>query len=210
MTLYDKLRFRLAAWQNDDAVLGRGAAPLAELLQEMTGKRIAIVGNARALARTDHGALIDGCDLVIRINRAPMPRATSHGTQTNWLSLATSLSQVQFEQLGAQRLIWMSHKRKRLKYWMAQTFGFTLFSQARYRDLKARLNAQPTTGALLIDFATQSKAAEVHLFGFDFFASQSLSGSRNAAQTPHDFDAEAKWANALITDDPRLTLHSME
>lgn len=205
-----KLRFRIAAWCNDDTILGRNALSTDVLTQELAGKRIAIVGNARALAHSDQGAQIDGCDLVIRINRAPMPSDKSHGKRTDWLALATSLAQTQFECLEAKRLIWMSHKRKRLKHWMANTSGFALFAPSLYHDLKSRLGAQPTTGAMLIDFAVRSNAAEIHLFGFDFFSSLSLSGKRDAQNVPHDFTSESAFVHALIKSDPRITLHPME
>lgn len=210
MTLIDRMMFRIAAWRNDDAALAQGTSSADQLAQDMTGKRIAIVGNARALAQTDQGALIDGCDLVIRINRAPMPHETSHGTRTDWLALATSLTPEQFGQLGAERLVWMSHKRKRLKYWMAQTTGFVLFPRAQYNDLKTRLGAQPTTGALLIEFAVQTQASEIHLFGFDFFSSLSLSGKRGADRVPHDFTSESDFVRGVMKSDPRVTLHAME
>ena len=210
MRLLEKCRFLIAAWRNDDAVLGRSATSVDQLMQEMTGKRIAIVGNARALAQNEFGVQIDGCDLVIRINRAPMPNVASHGARTDWLALATSLPQVQFKTLGAARLIWMSHKRKRLKYWMGQTFGFSLFPKSEYDDLKAKLGAQPTTGAMLIAFAAQSNASEIHLFGFDFFSSLSLSGRRDATNVPHDFTSESDFVHGLIKSDPRIMLHPME
>lgn len=210
MTLWDKCLFRLAAWRNDDAVLGRSASPMDELVQDMAGKRIAIVGNARALAQANLGAYIDDCDLVIRINRAPMPSVESHGARTDWLALATALPRDQFQALGASRLIWMSHKRKRLKYWMRQTAGFSLFPRTNYEALKVRLGAQPTTGAMLTDFVAQSNASEIHLFGFDFFSSLSLSGRRDATSVPHDFISESDFVHALMKSDPRVTLHPME
>ncbi|MEM5476123.1 glycosyltransferase family 29 protein [Pacificibacter sp. AS14] len=210
MTLLDKCLFRLAGWRNDDAVLGQSASSIGELAQDMNGKRIAIVGNARALAQASLGAQIDECDLVIRINRAPMPSVQSHGVRTDWLALATALPRGRFQALGASRLIWMSHKRKRLKYWMGQTAGFSLFPRTCYEALKTQLGAQPTTGAMLIDFAAQSNASEIHLFGFDFFSSLSLSGRRDATSVPHDFTSESDFVHTLIKSDPRITLHSME
>ncbi|MBU2937259.1 MULTISPECIES: glycosyltransferase family 29 protein [Pacificibacter] len=210
MTLWDRCLFRFAAWRNDDAVLGRSASSIDEIAQEMAGKRIAIVGNARALAKSDLGVQIDTCDLVIRINRAPMPSVESHGARTDWLALATALPRDQFQALEASRLIWMSHKRKRLKYWMGQTGGFILFPRTNYEALKVKLGAQPTTGAMLLDFAAQSNASEIHLFGFDFFSSLSLSGRRDAASVPHNFTSESDFVHSLIKSDHRVTLHPME
>lgn len=210
MNVVRRLRFRFAAWQNDDAVLGLGSDPLDVLARDVAGGRVAIVGNARALATTSAGDEIDACDVVIRINRAPMPSAQSHGVRTDWLALATSFTPDHYAELEASRLIWMSHKRKRLRFWMSQIKMFTLFPKARFDDLKRRLGAQPTTGALLIDFLSTTDAAEIHLFGFDFFSSRSLSGKRDAASVPHDFPRESDFVEALIKRDPRITLHPME
>ena len=59
---------------------------------------------------------------------------------------------------------------------------------------------------MLIDLLARSGAAEVALYGFDFFASLSLSGTRTAAQVPHDFAAERAFVTALIAQDPRFRL----
>ena len=72
--------------------------------------------------------------------------------------------------------------------------------------LRDRLGAPPTTGAMLIDLALRSGLASLTLYGFDFFASQSLSGRRTAAQVPHDFGAEAAWVGDMQRRDPRLDL----
>ncbi|MBS0565700.1 MAG: hypothetical protein JSR87_14890, partial [Proteobacteria bacterium] len=41
---------------------------------------------------------------------------------------------------------------------------------------------------------------------FDFFASLSLTGSRSAAQVPHDFTAERAFVEALAARDGRVSL----
>ncbi|MGH1330380.1 MAG: glycosyltransferase family 29 protein [Paracoccaceae bacterium] len=207
--LFERLSF---AWQrrgNGRRLEGR-YAPQAEILGAMAGKNIAIVGNARALSKSQQGAQIDRADLVVRINRAPMPSTASHGSRTDWLALATGLPDQERARIAPGRLLWMSHKRKRLRAWMAASAGFYLHPLADYRALAQSIGAPPTTGAMLIDLAAKSQAQSIALYGFDFFASLSLSGSRTAAQTPHDFSAEAAWANTLIAADPRLTLHTME
>ena len=105
------------------------------------------------------------------------------------------------------RVLWMSPKRKRLDWQTATSPGFYLHPQPDYQALKLRLAAPPTTGAMLIDLLARSAMTRLDLYGFDFFASQSLSGRRTADQVPHDFDAEAAWADALIHADPRLHLN---
>ena len=59
---------------------------------------------------------------------------------------------------------------------------------------------------MLIDLCLRSELASLTLYGFDFFASLSLSGRRNAAQVPHDFAAEGAWVADLLRQDHRLTL----
>lgn len=198
--------FTLARFLRRDAALAALSAPRAALMAELKGKRVALVGNARSLADRAEGAEIDAADLVIRINRAPMPAAASHGTRTDWLALATSIGADDLARLRPARLLWMSHKRKRLPWRVATAPGFYLHPRADWAGLRDRLGAPPTTGLMMIDLLSASEAAAIRLHGFDFFASLSLTGSRRADQVPHDFAAERRLVEDLIARDPRVTL----
>jgi len=200
------LGFYLARTLRREGPIAALSVPQAALLEAVGGKRVALVGNARALAETDFGAEIDAADLVIRINRAPMPDARSHGTRTDWLGLAVRLSQADRARIGAGRYLWMSPKRKRLDYATATSPGFYLHPLTDYAALKAKLAAPPTTGAMLIELLARAPLASLTLYGFDFFASLSLSGRRTADQVPHDFSNEADWAADLMARDSRITL----
>lgn len=177
-----------------------------KLLDACEGQTIALVGNARSLAGTEFGADIDAASLIIRINRAPMPSVQSHGSRTDWLGLATSLPDD--SPLRPSRYLWMSPKRKRLSYRIATSPGFYLHPLADIAALRQGVQAPPTTGLMLIALLAQSKARAIDLYGFDFFASLSLSGRRTAAQTPHDFPTEQAYVETLIARDARFTLHS--
>ena len=201
-----RLGFLLARTLRAEAPLAALSAPQPELLAALADRHVALIGNARALAQTRHGTAIDAADLVIRINRAPMPGAASHGTRTDWLALATRLGGADRARLDPARILWMSPKRKRLDWRSATSAGFYLHPQADHRALAARLGAPPTTGALMIDLCLRAPLASLTLYGFDFFASLSLSGRRSAAQVPHDFGAEGEWVRALAASDPRLRL----
>lgn len=200
------LRFHIARLLRDEAALARLSVPQGNLLAALEGKKVALIGNARSLAETDHGAEIDAADLVIRINRAPMPSAQSHGSRTDWLALAVRLSDQDRARIAPDRILWMSHKRKRLDWRSADSAGFYLHPLNDYQALKDRLAAPPTTGAMMIDLLMRSALSRLTLYGFDFFASQSLSGRRTAEQVPHDFSAEAGWAADLARSDGRLIL----
>ena len=201
-----KLGFLLARTLRLEAPLRGLSAPKAALLAEVKGKRVALVGNARSLVERDEGGEIDRADLVIRINRAPMPATRTHGARTDWLALATSISERELERIRPKRILWMSHKRKRLTWRDASSPGFYLHERADWRRLGTALGAPPTTGLMMVEFLAESELAELHLHGFDFFASKSLTGSRSAEQVPHDFATEARFVRALVARDPRVTL----
>lgn len=179
---------------------------LEELRDDLDVKNVAIIGNSRALAQGSSGDRIDANDLVIRINRAPMPSARSHGSKTNWLALSTSLARAQAGRINPDRILWMSHKRKRLPFWVARRPGFYLYPLADFHALSDHLGAPPTTGLMIIDLVANTKAKSIRLYGFDFFSSLSLTGSRTAAQVPHDFAAEKAWVQALADRDARLKI----
>lgn len=200
----NKARFYLARTLRDEAALTGLSAPRSGLLADLRGRSVALVGNARALAGQSHGPDIDAHDLVIRINRAPMPATASHGRRTDWLALATRLPDTDRARLSPQRILWMSPKRKRLDYATATSAGFYLHPLSDYRRLSADLHAPPTTGAMMIDLLCHSDLARLDLYGFDFFASLSLSGRRQADQVPHDFNAESGWVRDLMARDSRI------
>lgn len=200
------LRFYLARTLRNEAMLAPLSVPQTDLLADLAGRTVALVGNARSLAEARHGAEIDAHDLVIRINRAPMPDPASHGTRTDWLALATRLPGEDRARLGRPRMLWMSPKRKRLSHGVAQSAGFYLHPLGDYRRLLDQFGAPPTTGAMMIDLLARSALARLDLYGFDFFASQSLSGRRAADQVPHDFAAEAAFVTTLMAADPRIRL----
>lgn len=196
--------FLLARTLRWEAPLARLSAPKSELLAELEGRRVALVGNARSLAERDEGAEIDRADLVIRINRAPMPSTRTHGARTDWLALATSIDAADIERIRPRRILWMSHKRKRLSWRVASSPGFYLHPRADWFALKAALGAPPTTGLMMIELLAGSGLAELRLHGFDFFASLSLTGSRRADQVPHDFASEERFVRGLVARDPRV------
>ena len=202
-----RLGFLLARTLRDETALQRLSQSQSALLGDLAGKRVALIGNARALADTEFGAQIDAADLVIRINRAPQPSATSHGTRTDWLALATRLSASDRARIAPDRILWMSPKRKRLDWQTATSPGFYLHPLPDYAALKGRIGAPPTTGAMMIDLLARSDMAALDLYGFDFFASLSLSGSRTAEQVPHDFQGESDWVQALMLADRRIARH---
>ena len=143
------LGFRLARALRSEDGLARWSIPPKGALADLTGRSVALVGNARALAEGAAGAEIDAHDLVIRINRAPMPASRSHGRRTDWLALAVRMGAADLARLDPSLTLWMSHKRKRLP-WAAVTRRFYLHRKDDIDSLWQRLGAQPRGKAALL------------------------------------------------------------
>lgn len=201
------LLFGLMRSLRGDAFINSFSAKQSDVLGDLSDKSVAIVGNARSLSNQNHGAAIDACDIIIRMHAAPLPNPDSHGSKTTWLALGMPIDQAIIEARAPERLLWMAKKRKRVRQRLVKAKGFYLHPTTDWDRLAATLNAPPTTGAMLIDLVSRSDASAINLFGFDFFASLSLSGRRTADQVPHDFAAEKQFVTALMENDPRVVLH---
>lgn len=199
-------QFYIARLMRNERVLRRLSTRWEEMSDEITGRDVALVGNARALAEGRDGTRIDAADFVVRINAAPIHTPASHGTRTDWLGLAVRLRKSDLARLSPARVLWMSPKRKRLSRQIASSPGFYLHSLADYAALKTELSAPPTTGLMLVSLLLCARLKSLTLYGFDFFASKSLSGRRSSHQVPHDFAAEARWIDAQMAQDNRLRL----
>ena len=200
------LGFWIARALGDEERLMRLSVPPEALMAELSGRRVALVGNARSLTERAEGAEIDGADLVVRINGAPMPSPMSHGTRTDWVAMSMGVDRATLAARAPRRAIWMPTTRKRLPWHVATHPGFVLNPQGRNAELRAMLGAPPTTGLMLIDLLARSGMAETRLHGFDFFASASLSGRRTAKDVPHDFAAERAFVEALLARDLRFAM----
>ena len=180
------------------------------MLGRLAGKRVAIVGNAQSLAEKTYGAAIDGHDIVIRFNGVRIPSTVSHGARTDWVATAIPFDAADARRHGVKAVLWMTPNRKNLAPWMVRRAEAELYLHppARNADLAARLGAaRPSTGAMVIDLVLQSPdVAQVGVFGFDFFASQSLSGNHTAATAPHDFAKERDFVQKLAANDAKLSL----
>lgn len=179
------------------------------LTRYIAGKSIAIVGNARSLSSLCLGSEIDSCEVVIRLNAAPIHTVTSHGERTTWVASSIPLSPRRLKVLEPERLIWMSPRRRALAFaayawWLPMSF----YPYEWWRVLAARLGgARPSTGAMIIDFiASMGGFSELHLFGFDFFQSLSLSQRGLSSPPPHDFSRERQHVLELLRAEPRIKL----
>lgn len=190
------------------AASGAPAHGIAEqdLFAILAGRSVAIVGNAHRLSDTAFGAEIDNHDIIVRLNRAPIIAAASHGIRTDWIATSVDIPQELLAVRGADHVLWMSPGYKRLPEWLRQWPKVYFVTQRDRDEMTTRLGARPSTGFSAIDLVRRSPAARIDLYGFDFFDSLSLSGHRRGETSPHDFAAERQAVLDVIDRDPRFTL----
>ncbi|MEM5468507.1 MAG: glycosyltransferase family 29 protein [Sulfitobacter sp.] len=210
MNPWSIVAFRVRKTLFGDTFLRKLSLDKSGLLEVAEGKSCAIVGNARSLSGTSFGAEIDTNDIVIRLNDAPLPSSGSHGEKTDWIAVAKRVSMRNLTSREPTLLLWMPTKRKRLTWTMVSFAKFYLNETSRNKFLAEKLGAPPTVGFMVIDLLKGTKAKSIRLYGFDFFASQSLSGNRTAEQVSHDFSAEREEIMEVIACDPRFVLVSSE
>jgi hypothetical protein len=174
------------------------------LLHERT---IALVGNAESLSATTFGAAIDTHDLIVRFNAAPLPSPISHGERTTIIATGIIVEPALMKARGAQYVFYLTPRPKYLPRWLADSPNFFLCPEDIHAMLGRQIGARPTTGMMMIDILRRSGCASVDLYGFDFFASASLSNVRPRRREPHDFAAERKLVLSLVKSDPRFHLN---
>lgn len=201
------LQFQFAKFTKNERKLSVLSATQQAIYAELNGKTVAVVGNARSLSQAIHGTDIDAAEIVIRLNYSPLPDALSHGTRTSWIATSVPLRQSLLEARRPERVLWMTPRIKRLQWILVKRPGYFLNPRLNQENLAHEIMARPTTGLILLDLLRRSPVRQVHIYGFDFFSSLSLSGSRNASQLDHNFDAEKKWVQNLMFEDHRFKFH---
>jgi len=202
----NRVSFAIAKLFRDEKNLAELSDTPQDICEELRDKSVALVGNARSLSQSQLGPLIDQADIIIRINTSPIPDIKSHGQRTTWIATSTPLTPEVITARSPQRVLWMTSKRKRLPWSLACRAGFYLHPVGQHHKLIAEMGCRPTTGVLVLDMLRRAPVHAVTIFGFDFFASLSLSGARTATQVPHDFATEKKWVDQLYSADNRFTL----
>jgi hypothetical protein len=179
------------------------------LKPRLSGRTVALVGNAKSLSAQALGPAIDACDIVIRLNAAPQASPESHGRLTHWLAASSFLPSSRLTALNPGLLLWMSPRRRmlaRLAYGWRWPMSF--YPLSWWRDLSAALGGcRPSTGLMTIDLLRRLGGyRELNLFGFDFFQSGSLSTRALAAPPPHDFAREREHVLELLRGQHGLRL----
>lgn len=127
--------------------------------EDITGKRVAIVGNAKSIFGKGQGEKIDDHDFIIRFNKGFLYQPIDQGSKTTLLILACMPSKEEIEGFHAKYVCNRSISSK--------NEGYTIGTNERMM-LKEELGAQPSSGFMAIDICLHFKAKSIDLYGFDF------------------------------------------
>lgn len=158
----------------------------------VSGRTVAIVGRAASLHGSWNGAAIDACDVVVRVNwmLPPAGDPADVGSRTDILYHALGATHEPRAAKKARiRAIPVDHRlRKRL---------------AKGSNFDWRLH-RPTTGTVAVFDALEAGAAEVCVFGVDFYATGYVT-----ATPPKTEAREVTWAWTHNMDQDRALLREL-
>lgn len=175
-----------------------------ELFRRLDGKSVALIGNARALLETRQGAAIDKHDIVIRINRAPGLGTEAAGSKLTWIACADRTPHD-----VTPTVLWLGRKVRKIPYRLMVSGRLFIYDHVRRDGLSGVLSARASTGIMGIELLLRSPVKSIDLYGFDFYASRSLSGDHTKDSTPHNYTEEEKWVFGRLAHEARLRLHPM-
>lgn len=160
---------------------------IAEVMDFIKDKSVAIVGNAKSIFEKQSGAEIENHDVVIRFNRGFVTDKYAQGFKTDILILACELTKAEKAKFGA---LFTINRSKRTHC------GKLTFDDKMRRDLKDLIGAQPSSGFMAIDLCRKAGASKIDLYGFDFGATQTFYHDADY-KTKHDYATEARLVHLL-------------
>ena len=182
---------RIRRWLAD----GRTRRDLRALLASLDGRSVAIVGNATSLLAHRHGALIDGHDIVVRMNMGFPVDLAAQGTRFDLWCFSNYRATLQApDGFAAPRSVWMSPKFRDRQGGGVDCCFYPL---SYWQALHDKLGARPSVGAMTIDLVSRADPREVMIIGFDFNRSKTFYETRTLP-SPHDFMAEERYVTDLI------------
>lgn len=149
-----------------------------EVIRYLTGKRVAIVGNAQSIFGQNND--IDSYDVVIRFNKGFITDPQAQGTKTSIVIMACNLTLEEKASYKAEYYINRSSQ--------TQSGDYTISDEYRKR-LKQRIGKQPTSGFMAINLCLDAKAKEIALYGFDWEKTKTFYNPDDYV-TKHDYKTE--------------------
>lgn len=170
------------------------------ITNDIKGKRVAIIGNAKSLFDFEQGAKIDSFDFVIRFNRGFITRPECQGSKTSLLLLGTDL--ITSDEINSFQAKWVLNRSNRYN----NPVYFTISNWDR-KALREKLDCQPSTGFMAIDLCLALGAKSIDLFGFDFERTPTFYNSPDY-KTLHNYSKEEQIVSdyercGLLTINPK-------
>lgn len=162
---------------------------MAELL---SGKSIAIVGNAKSILETNYGEQIETHDVIIRLNKGYVTQPDAQGTRTDMVGLTPELSEDEtVAHFEPSYFLMLIPKMRHYRLFGKDAVQNTLFYRFRYwladRNLIGR---RPSSGFMAISWIVRLGIAKsITLYGFDFGATPTYYNPEGY-RTPHNYDRE--------------------
>lgn len=132
---------------------------VAQLMEFIHGKNVAIVGNAQSIFETADGEKIDDADVVVRFNRGFIENPKAQGKRTDILFLACELTADELQQFDAQYTVNRSYKTK---------CGDITLDNTLRRRYRKKYDAYPSSGLMAIIMCINAGAKRIDIYGFDF------------------------------------------
>ncbi len=170
--------------------------------KEFKNKRIAIVGAADSVLESENGKIIDGYDIVIRLNKAPHSWDSIksdylgskfthlyHSFFENEFSGGGTIDWELYDELGIEKLINPNNSKMgyiaHLNYFKRH-FSFRktyMLSKASSKLTRNYLSGYtPTTGFSALISVLQCNCSEIYITGFTFFKTPYADGYRDELQ----------------------------
>lgn len=163
--------------------------------QAVSGKTIALVGNAQSILNSNKGTEIDSCDLVVRMNSGFVLAPECQGSRTDVVFTSIPIPLIDLlSRFAPEIVVWATSKRSRIpNIYNTQNFDFCLHPLLSWWALRIQLGSRPSTGAIAAHFlAASCRPKLVRTFGFDHFKSKTFYETRTDIG-PHSANSEEQF-----------------
>ncbi len=160
----------------------------------ISGKSVAIVGNAQSLLSHSYGDEIDAHDVVIRINKGFVVNPVAQGTRTDIATVTPEMTEDEIDQRFSPKMIlFLIPKLRHLRMKRPHNLRKLAFYPLRYWMAdRNHIGRRPSSGYMMVSYLLRlGVAREITLYGFDFGKTATYYNPEGY-KTPHNFAREGE------------------